>query len=328
MIFRDSFLLSETITIKNNPMPKRPTFRQLEYFVSVSDTLNFRHSAHQLKVSQPTLTAQIATLESNLNVTLFERSRSGTTLSAHGRELLIHAKSLLSSLHSFEEVATNLSDGAATTFRLGVPPTSGPYLLPNVLPDLHATFDELKFYVREDPPRLLVEKLLQGAYDLILTPLPFSVENLTVDPLFSEPLKFVVPAGHELANQPIIKPAMIKGQKVLTIEEQHHFHKQVHDLCHELRAEVLRDFEGTSLDTLRQMVVMGMGVAFLPGLYIHSELHRPEALHVHEISNMPVVREHALIWRNTSPSRVFFRELASQIRDIIDKRLSGVVFPL
>lgn len=309
-------------------MSKRPTFRQLEYFVSVASTQNFRHSAHQLKVSQPTLTTQIATLEQNLNVTLFERSRSGTTLSAHGRELVVHAKNLLSSFRNFQEIASNLSDEIATTFKLGVPPTSGPYLLPNILPDLHASFNELKFYVREDPPRILVEKLLQGAYDLILTPLPYPVENLTVDPLFSEPLKFVVPAGHELADKDKIEPHMIKGQKVLTIEEQHHFHKQVHDLCRDLQAEVLRDFEGTSLDTLRQMVVMGMGVAFLPGLYIHSELHLPDTLHVYEISNMPVMREHALIWRNTSPSRVFFRELANQIRQIIDQRLYGVVFPL
>jgi LysR family hydrogen peroxide-inducible transcriptional activator len=309
-------------------MTKRPTLRQLEYFVSVANTLNFRNSAHHLKVSQPTLTAQIATLEQNLGVILFERSRSGTMLSVHGRELLIHAKEMLNSLHSFEEVALSLANGVATTFKLGVPPTSGPYLLPNVLPDLHKIYDKLRLYVREDPPRLLVEKLLQGVYDIILTPLPYKSDNLAVDPLFSEPLKFVVPADHPLSNQNNIAPSQMRGQKVLTIEEQHHFHQQVQDICSELHAEVLRDFEGTSLDTLRQMVVMGLGVAFLPGLYIHSELHKPEALHVCEIANMPIVREHALIWRNTSPNRVFFRELAAQIRKIIHSRLSGVVTPL
>ena len=109
------------------------------------------------------------------------------------------------------------------------------------------------------------------------------------------------------------------------MEDKHHFHHQVLDICNELGAELQRDYEGTSLDTLRQMVVMGMGAAFLPGLYVHSEMHNPESLHVCEIKNKPILRQHALAWRNTSPSRVFFRELADRFRRIIKARLSHVV---
>ena len=96
-------------------------------------------------------------------------------------------------------------------------------------------------------------------------------------------------------------------------------------ICDEIGADLQRDYEGTSLDTLRQMVVMGMGVAFLPGLYIHSELHKPEALHVCEIANMPIERQHSLAWRNTAPGRKTFREISILIKEIIETRLSDAV---
>ena len=56
------------------------------------------------------------------------------------------------------------------------------------------------------------------------------------------------------------------GEEVLTIDENHLYHRQVTELCQTLGATTRRDFEGTSLDTLRQMVVMGMGITF----YHHS----------------------------------------------------------
>ncbi len=305
--------------------PKRPSLRQLEYFSELAQTLNFRKAADRLNVSQPTLTAQITTLEEVLGVTLFERSRSGTLLSVQGRTLLPSAKQVLASTRNFEEQAHELACGPATTFRLGVPPTLGPYLLPNVLPELHKTYDRLQLYVREASPRQLEQQLLSGEYDLILAPLSIHSDELAQIPLFIEPLKLVLPSDHPLAGTSEILPEKLKGESVLTLEEHHHFHLQVGEICSKLGARLLRDFEGTSLDTLRQMVVMGIGITFLPGLYIHSELHRPEAVQVCELKDMPIVRQHTLAWRNTSPSRVFFRQLAQRIKDIVKQRLATVV---
>lgn len=304
---------------------KRPTFRQLEYFVCLADTLNYRHAAAKLGVSQPTLTSQIRALEESLGLGLLERSRTGTLLSPQGRELLESARGVVGALHELCTSADVLTHGPATTFRLGVPPTVGPYLLPYVLPQLHKQYEQLKLYVREAAPRQLEEGLLHGEYDLVLSPLPLSSTELSLESLFLEPLKFVVPSDHALAGRDYVAPEELANERVLTLEEHHHFHRQVQDVCSKLGANVQRDFEGTSLDTLRQMVVMGVGVAFLPGLYVHSELHNPEALHVCELSDKPIEREHALVWRNTSANRVFFRELAKRLRDIVSDTLKGVV---
>ncbi len=304
---------------------KQPSLSQLKYFLAVARQQSYRSAAHQLGVSQPTLTGQIAALEKSLGVVLFERSRSGTQLSPQGRILLEPAAEVVQSALRFSEQARAMADDSQNTYRLGVPFTLGPYLLPFVLPDLHRRFEKLKFYVRDAAPSLLQQGLLDGEFDLIISPQLKESGQLVSSELFIEPLKFVIPSDHRLAGQQFIDPEEIRGEKVLTLENTHHFHYQVLDICNKLGAKVQRDYEGTSLDTLRQMVVMGMGVAFLPGLYVHSELHHPEALHVCELSETPIVRRHSLIWRNTAPGRSFFRELASHLREIIGSKLTDAV---
>ena len=304
---------------------KIPSINQIRYFVTVAKHLNFRQAANILGISQPTLTSQINALESHLNLVLFERSRTGTLLSPQGKALLETAEEVIQAGLRFNEIAKDLSEGDVVTFRLGIPPTIGPYLLPRILPELHLRKPGLRFYVREAAPNVLQHGLLHGEYDLILSPLSGEHTNLITQPLFEEPLKFVIPTDHRLAGKTLVKPSQLAGEKVLTLEDSHHFHHQVQEICNKIGAELQRDYEGTSLDTLRQMVVMGMGVTFLPGLYIHSELHHPEALHVCEIEGMPIQRQHSLAWRNTAPGRQTFRELTALIRDIIHTRLANAI---
>ncbi|MBQ4858608.1 hydrogen peroxide-inducible genes activator [Pseudoalteromonas sp. MMG007] len=309
----------------NQGSQKSPSISQIKYFVKVAKTLSFRRAAQALKISQPTLTNQIAALEKLLNLQLFERSRSGTVLTPQGRALLSQADVLLQASMRFDELARDLNDDSQTTYRLGVTTSVGPYLLPHILPKLHKKYAQLKFYVREDTSTNLLQGLYNGEYDLILTEQVQKSTQLVEIPLFIEPIKFVMASDHRLAGKHIIDPADIKGEVVLTLEGAHHFHDQVQGLCHKVGAVLHRDYEGTSLDTLRQMVVMGMGSTFLPGLYIHSEIHRPNELQVCELKDMGIVRQHNLMWRNTSSSRVFFRELTQYIRLIIKTKLSDVV---
>ena len=305
-----------------------PTLRQIQYFLAVVDTLNFRQAAETLRISQPTLSNQIATLEETFELQLFERSRAGTTLTPAGRELVPGARRLLEELQGLTDQAESLSLGPAGTYRLGVTPTLGPYLLPHVLPTIHKKYSAIKLYVREGAPRSLESGLASGEFDVILTPLPVEQVDLTVAPLFREPVKLVMSSEHRLADKKRISRKDLQGESVLTIEEHHHFHQQIHQLCARLGAHVLRDYEGTSLDTLRQMVVMGMGIAFLPTLYIRSEIHRPQELRIARIHGEEVQRTHALAWRKSSPARLLFREFADEIRALVTRRFSADTRPI
>ena len=307
----------------------RPTVRQLQYFVAVADAANFRRAADRIGVSQPTLTHQILALEGAIGLQLFERSRAGTTLTVGGRELLPNARRVLEEVRGLCDDAESLSRSPRGTYRLGVTPTLGPYLLPHTLPALHRRYAELKLYVREDAPRNLEEGLITGDYDLILMPLPVGDESqLTVVPLFREPLKLVMSAEHRLAKKAHVDRQDLAGESVLTIEEHHRFSQQVEALCHRIGAHVLRDYEGTSLDTLRQMVVMGMGIAFLPALYVRSEIHRPRELRVTSVRGEEIERTHAFAWRKSSPAHGLFHAIADEVRTVAARRFVKEVKPV
>lgn len=301
----------------------RPSVRQIEYFIAIAETLSFNRAAKRLDVSQPTVTTQIVAFEEALGLQLFERSRGGTVLTAVGRELLPNARRVIEEFQGLLDRAESVSRGPAGTYRLGVTPTLGPYLLPYILPSLHQRYGALKLSVRENAPRDLEMGLAAGEHDLILTALPVDDNRLTVVPLFREPLKLVLPADHRLADRKRINRRDLAGESVLTIDEHHHFHQQIEQLCKRLDAHVRRDYEGTSLDTLRHMVVMGMGVAFLPALYIRSEIHRPKELRVTSIRGEVIERTHALAWRASSPARQLFREIADEIRSLVARDLGN-----
>jgi LysR family hydrogen peroxide-inducible transcriptional activator len=306
----------------------RPSIRQVEYFLAIADAASFRRAAQRLEVSQPTLTNQIVAFEEALGLQLFERSRAGTVLTVVGRELLPNARRLLEEFQGLLDRAESVSRGPAGIYRLGVTPTLGPYLLPHVLPPLHRRYAALKLYVREDAPQALESGLGDGRYDLILTRLPLQDERLSVAPLFREPLRLVLSAEHRLAGRKRIRPEDLEGEAVLTIEEHHHFHRQMQQLCSRFGARLLRDYEGTSLDSIRHMVVMGMGIAFLPTLYIRSEMHRPSELRVATVHGEVIERTHALAWRPSSPARSLFREIANEIRTLAERHLSDDLDPI
>jgi LysR family transcriptional regulator, hydrogen peroxide-inducible genes activator len=309
------------------PNPDRVTIRQIRYFAAVAEQGSFRRAADRLDVTQPTLTAQIAALEESLDTQLFERSRAGTWPSAAGRDLLPDARRVLEGVQGFCDHAGSLAGGTAGTYRLGVPPTLGPYLLPHILPGIHAEYAGLKLYVREAPPSALEDELKNAQQDVILTTEPILARDLTVAQLFREPVKLAIAREHRLARKARINRSDLVGEEVLTIGEHHLFHRQITDLCERLGATVRRDYEGTSLDTLRHMVVMGMGLAFLPALYVKSEIRGRDALRVTDVEGINITRSHVLAWRPRSPARTLFRGLADKIRELVRKRLSDVVLP-
>lgn len=301
-----------------------PTIKQLQYFVSLAESTTFRGAAGRLNISQPTLTAQIYSLEETLNITLFERSRSGAILTPAGRELLANAQQVIEEMRGFMDQAGMLKRSLGGLFRVGVSPTVGPYLLPHILPSLQDSYSSLKLFVKENTPKQLELDLIEGRIDLVLIPLPFSNSHLTTELLFHEPLKLAIPEGHHLAKIKKVETHHLNGQDILTLEEQYSSFHQIEFLCSELGANIVRDYEGTSLDALRQMVNMNMGLTFLPALYINSEIHQLQNLSIRKVEKLQLYRSHVLAWRKNSPNRSFYRQLAERIRSLVKSNLSQV----
>ncbi len=287
------------------------SLKQLRYFLVTARHKSLRQAALDLKITQPSLSMQLKGLEETLGVELFERSRGGVTLTPIGRDLMSEATQAVNAAESILDAANFAARGPSGTFRLGVTPSLGPYSLPFLLPAVKQAYRMIKFFVREAVSTELQEGLRNGTYDLILTTLPIEDPAFTVVPLIREPIYLVVNGEHSLAASTTITADQLAGLNILTMEEHHLFYRQVEELSRKFNAKLLRDYEGTSLDAIRQMVFMDMGVAFLPSLYIRSEINNRDNLHVLRIEGESIYRIHALAWRNTSPLRGFYRGLAA-----------------
>ena len=294
-----------------------PTLQQLRYLSLLSETLHFRRAAERAHVTQPTLSAQLSALEDKLGVQLVERSRSRVVMTAEGDEIAERARRILSEVAEITEIARRGQRHLGGTIRVGVVQSLGSYFLPLVIPDLHSGYPDLRLYVREGLATDLIHRLESGSLDLLFYPLPATGAELSVARLFREPLLAVAATDHPLAELDRVPRDRLAGERILTLETGHRLHDQVRRICDETGAEVSLDYGATSLDTIRQMVAMGLGISLLPALYVRSEVQPNTMVVARALDGPQPFRAVGMVWRERAARGADYRELAQAIRQIL-----------
>ena len=299
-----------------------PNLRQLEYLVALDETRHFRRAAERANTTQPTLSEQLKALEVRLGAQLVERTRNKVMITPLGAQIVQIARRMLADADEIRALAISGGRELAGILRLGLPPSIGPYLLPLVIPELQKRYRELKLYVREELPSELPSALGEGRHDLVLSLLPANHGEIASEELFREPLYLTVARDHPLAGKAKVTRADLKGQDILALGRGHQLHDAVLALSEEFGARLRFDYEGTSLDTLREMVAMGLGLTFLPGLYCRAVADRDDSIVAVELSERSIYRTVGIMWRRTSARGEQYRALAQLLRG-----LTGREFP-
>lgn len=303
----------------------RPSIRQLQYLVSLSEKLNFRKCAQELNITQPTLSGQIKELEDKLGIDLFERTNRNVKITPTGEKIVDKARIILQDIDYLCETALIASKSLGGVIHLGVPPSIGPYLLPYVIPRLHKDFPDLKLHVSEAPPRDLEKGLEQGKYDLLFTATPAIMAELSCVTLIEEPIFVGLAEENPLTAKKNITGADLRGQKVMTLGVGHQLYEQAHQIATQYDCQILSEYEGTSLDALRHMVAMNMGICFFPALYVFSEIYKSEHIETRPFNNGKVTRTLGLIWRRTSPRIRDYHTIADIIRTEVKERFEETI---
>lgn len=292
------------------------TLRQLRYFAVLARVLQYRRAAQQLGISQPSLSLQINALEEAVGAQLLERKRNGLILTPAGRDVAQKAIGILAEVDGLLHRSVSGESSLSGTLRLGSSPTIAPYLMPRVLRQLHEKYPNFKLIIRDGPSKELIEDLLAGRHDLILTQAPVGHDEVSFYPLFREPLLLAVDTRNALALSKSARAQDLSTLTFIALDPAYTLHRQIKDLCELSGAKLRMDFEGTSLDALRQMVSLGMGVTLLPALYSKSEVERPDSDVCTIPLNPPRMRQIGLAWRRSSGQPAAFIEMAEQIREV------------
>ena len=290
--------------------------RDLRYLIALADHRHFGRAAEACHVSQPTLSTQVRKLEDELGVQLIERAPRQVMLTAAGNDIVARARRVLVEVEQMRETARRTADPEAGSIRLGLFPTLGPYLLPHVVPALRRRFPRLELLLVEEKTETLLAMLREGRLDAAVLALPLHEDWLETELLFEEPFLLAVPAGHALAGRSQLRMADLATQHLLLLEDGHCLRDQALEVCTLAGAGEKEGFRATSLETLRQMVAAGVGLTLLPMLAVKPPVPMSEAIALLPFRDPAPSRQLALVWRRSSATAGFLRDLAVTLRDL------------
>jgi DNA-binding transcriptional LysR family regulator len=186
--------------------------RHLRYFVAVAEELHFGRAAQRLAISQPPLSQQIQTLESELEAKLFDRSRRQVRLTRAGTAFLGHARQILAAVEVAVGQVREAHQGKSGTLRLAHISGAAFRLLPDAINRHRRRFPTVTVSCQiMELAAMQLETLRSGAIDLGIVRLPFAAEGLVVKELGSEPMVLAVPAGDPLARRREIAWSELRG---------------------------------------------------------------------------------------------------------------------
>lgn len=273
------------------------TLIELKFVMAVAQERNFRRAAEKCFVTQPALSLGIKKLEDELNVMIFERSRSDVTPTEIGAQIIEQASRVLEEAARIKQLAELGKNQLKGALKLGMIHSVGPYLLPEIIPILRKTAPDMPLEVEENLTANLETQLRNGVIDVAIVALPFDVPGLQYKALYDEEFDVVVPIHHHWATRKHINPEELSDEKVLLLNSGHCFSNQVTQACPELsrKGEVL---QGNSLETIRNMVASNLGITVLPCSATAQRYNNP-LIKVIPFASPAPTRRIAIAWRKS-----------------------------
>lgn len=244
------------------------TLTELKYIVTLAQERHFGRAAEKCFVSQPTLSVAIKKLEGELDIAIFERSKSSVTVTPLGERIITQAQKVLEESRAIKEIASAGKDQLSTPLKLGAIFTIGPYLFPHLVPQIHQQASNMPLYLEENYTGVLRRQLRDGELDAIIVALPFNEPDVLTRPLYDENFVVVLPKDHAWCQQDSIDPNQLVDEDLLMLGQGHCFRDQVFEACPALSNKHHKRLgsvtEGSSLETLKHMVATGLGITVLP----------------------------------------------------------------
>lgn len=236
--------------------------RQLEYFVAVADAGSFSRAATVLHLAQPSLSRQVALLETDLGQRLLVRTGRGVALTEAGAALLVHARRMLELARQARDELGELGGSPSGRIVVGLPPWVALGLSVPLVNAFRQRFPRAVITVLEGLSVSLRESLVAGRLDLALLFDPPPSPQLRCTTLLRERLLLVAPPGTPLparvglaalARYPMVLPSAPNAIRSL-----------VDDALRQRAVSLDVIAEVGAVQTVLRLVAQGTGHTLLP----------------------------------------------------------------
>ena len=289
---------------------------QLRYFVAAAETQSVTRAAERCRVAQPSLSQQVAKLEAQMGVKLFDRLGRGIALTDAGRALLPRARRILAEVRDAEtNVRREVEEGSggAAVISVGAIPTVAPYVLPRAIKALRTAHPDCRASIRESYTEELIELVVGNELDCAIMSTPVDEERLGVEVLGEEELVVAMPRGHGAASGGTIGWAELRTEPVVTLDEMHCLGRQIQGFCAVRGSATRVACRTTQLATIFELVAMGMGVSIVPETA--ARYHGEKRWRYARLSQHRPTRQIVMVWRRDRERTRLSRALAGMVRE-------------
>lgn len=285
--------------------------RHLFTFLVVVETGSFTRAAQKLDYAQSSITAQIQALESELGLPLFDRIGKKIMLTDAGRRLLPYAQEI-AKIHSMAKDALHAEAEVSGSLKIGAPESLAAFRLPEIIREFRLRYPEVQIILQPGQCLELRERVRSGELDVAFLLQP-EVEDrdLHIETLVQEPMALVAPADHPLQTKKEVQPADLKDQTILHTESGCSYRTLFEHYLNSHGVFPDPNLEFWSIEAIKQCVISGLGLSFLPLIAVRTELREGKLVKLNwdDVSQRVATQlaYHQKKWR--SPALAEFLEL-------------------
>ena len=245
---------------------------QLRIFYTVARLGSFSRAAEELRISQPSVSIQVADLERSMSVDLFEQLGKRIYLTDAGRVLEDYARQILNLVEEANSALAEVAGEYRGRLTIGASSTPGTYVLPRVIGAFQERFPNVTVTLDIANTRRIQERILRNELDVGIVGWEVSSHNLEVLPLLEDELVLVVPPGHQLAQAETVQAKVLRDQRVIMRERGSGTREAAEAALREAGVVLSPAMELGSNEAIKETVAAGLGVTILSTLAVAPEV--------------------------------------------------------
>ncbi|MBR7794967.1 LysR family transcriptional regulator [Agaribacter marinus] len=268
--------------------------KHLQYFIEVTRAGSFTQAATTLYITQPAISRIIKSLEEELGVSLFIRSRKQLSLTEAGRVLYEHAQNFVEQYQAMMLDLDQVQQLKKGHMRIGLPSITNSFFFSQLIASFHEEYPEITFQLDEDGSKRIEEKVLHDKLDFGVVVLPTTHDEFYHYSFIKEGLKVVVPSGHPLAVKQQVRLLDLKHESFIMFNKDFSLRDSIVTACEDAGFEPYIISETSQLDFMEEMVASNVGITLLPESTSTELTNDVKAI---AVENPTIVWDLALIWK-------------------------------